>query len=84
MNEDTLVEAITFAQNALKEANLTYEKAFWRSFKEKVQVELIKFTIEESVINYVRDNFSKWNKEAIKNLQKSERATQLKDVAKKW
>ena len=28
MNEDTLVDAISFAQNALKEANLSYEKAF--------------------------------------------------------
>ncbi|MFY9088746.1 polyribonucleotide nucleotidyltransferase [Arcobacter aquimarinus] len=82
MNEDTLVEAITFAQNALKEANLTYEKAFEEVSKEKVQVELIKFTIEESVINYVRDNFSNEIKEAIKKLAKSERATQLKDVAK--
>ena len=26
MNEDNLVEAIAFAQSALKEANLTYEK----------------------------------------------------------
>ncbi|AXX95102.1 polyribonucleotide nucleotidyltransferase [Arcobacter ellisii] len=82
MNEDTLVEAIAFAQNALKEANLSYEKAFEEVSKEKVQVELIKFTIEESVINYVRDNFSNEIREAIKKLAKSERATQLKDVAK--
>ncbi|MGE4383957.1 MAG: polyribonucleotide nucleotidyltransferase [Arcobacter sp.] len=82
MNEDTLVEAIAFAQSALKEANLSYEKAFEEVSKEKVQVELIKFTIEESVINYVRDNFSNDIREAIKKLAKSERATQLKDVAK--
>ena len=82
MNEDNLVEAIAFAQNALKEANLTYEKAFEEVTKEKVEVELIQFTIEESIINYVRDNFSSEVKEAIKKLAKSERATQLKDVAK--
>lgn len=82
MNEDTLVEAISFAQDALKEANLTYEKGFESSSKEKVEVELVQFTIEESVINYVRDNFSNEIKEAIKKLAKSERATQLKDVAK--
>mgnify|MGYP001316421380 FL=1 len=72
MDEDALVEAITFAQNALKEANLTYEKAFGEVSKEKVEVELVKFTIEESVINYVRDNFSNDIKEAIKKLAKSE------------
>ena len=82
MDEDALVEAIAFAQNALKEANLTYEKAFEEVSKEKFEVELVKFTIEESVINYVRDNFSNDIKEAIKKLAKSERATQLKDVAK--
>ena len=82
MNEDNLVEAIAFAQSALKEANLTYEKAFEEVTKEKVEVELVQFTIEESIINYVRDNFSSEVKEAIKKLAKSERATQLKDVAK--
>jgi polyribonucleotide nucleotidyltransferase len=82
MNEDMLVEAIGFAQDALKEANLTYEKGFEAVCKEKVEVELVKFTIEESVINYVRDNFNSEIKEAIKKLAKSERATQLKDVAK--
>ena len=72
MNEEMLVEAIEFAQNALKEANLTYEKGFEAVCKEKVEVELIEFTIEESVINYVRDNFSSDIKEAIKKLAKSE------------
>jgi polyribonucleotide nucleotidyltransferase len=82
MNEDMLVEAISFAQDALKEANLTYEKGFEAVCKEKVEVELVQFTIEESVINYVRDTFSSDINEAIKKLAKSERATQLKDVAK--
>ena len=82
MNEDTLVEAISFAQDALKEANLTYEKAFETASKEKFQVELVEFSIEESVISYIRDNFSNEIKEAIKKLAKSERATQLKDIAK--
>ncbi|QKE28719.1 polynucleotide phosphorylase [Arcobacter acticola] len=82
MDEDMLVEAIGFAQNALNEANLTYEKGFEAVCKEQVEVELVQFTIEESVINYVRDNFSTEIREAIKKLAKSERATQLKDVAK--
>ena len=82
MDEDMLVEAIGFAQNALKEANLTYEKGFEEVCKEKAEVELVQFTIEENIINYVRDNFSSDIKEAIKKLAKSERATQLKDVAK--
>ncbi len=82
MTEDILVEAIGVAQEALKEANETYEKGFEEASKEQSNVELVEFTIDESVINYVRDNFSDDIKNAIKKLAKSERATELKDVAK--
>lgn len=80
--EDELVNVIAFAQNALKEANLTYEKAFEQVSKEVVNVELVEFTIEESIISYVRENYSANIKEAIKKLAKSERAVELKEVAK--
>ncbi len=80
--EDELVNVIAFAQNALKEANLTYEKAFEQVSKEVINVELVEFTIEESIINYVRENYSSNIKEAIKKLAKSERAVELKEVAK--
>lgn len=82
MNEDSLIEAISFAQNALKEINITYEKAFEEVTKTKVEVELIEFSVEEKIISYVRDNFSNEIKNAIKKLAKSERATELKEVAK--
>ncbi|WP_418180683.1 polyribonucleotide nucleotidyltransferase [Aliarcobacter lanthieri] len=80
--EDNLVDAISFAQDALKEANITYEDSFEKACKEKAQIELVEFTIDDKIISYVRDNFSNEIKEAIKKLAKSERATQLKDVAK--
>lgn len=82
MNEDSLIEAISFAQDALKEINVTYEKAFEEVTKTKVEVELIEFSVEEKIISYVRDNFSNEIKNAIKKLAKSERATELKEVAK--
>ena len=82
MSEDDLVEAIGIAQTALNEANTTYETGFENVCKEQANVELVEFTIEESIINYVRDNFSDDINNAIKKLAKSERATELKDVAK--
>ena len=82
MTEDELVEAIAVAQKALYEANKTYEDGFEGVCKEIKDVELVEFTIDEEVINYVRDNYSSNIKEAIKKLAKSERATELKDVAK--
>ena len=82
MNEEQLVEAIAFAQEVLFEANTTYENGFEIACKEMKEVELVEFTIAEEVISYVRDNFSSDITEAIKKLAKSERATELKDVAK--
>lgn len=82
MNEANLVEAIGVAQKALYEANTTYEAGFETACSEIKDVELIQFTIEEEVISYVRDNYSDNIKDAIKKLAKSERATELKDVAK--
>ncbi|RXJ60206.1 polyribonucleotide nucleotidyltransferase [Candidatus Marinarcus aquaticus] len=82
MSEDELVEAISVAQTALKEANETYEVGFESVSKEMAQVELVQFTIDEAIIEYVRENYTENIKQAIKKLAKSERATELKDVAK--
>jgi polyribonucleotide nucleotidyltransferase len=82
MSEDELVEAILVAQNALKDANIAYENGFKAASKEVVTVELVEFTVEESLINYVRNHYTSNIKEAIKKLAKSERATELKEVAK--
>ncbi len=82
MNEAELVEAIGVAQVALKDANTTYETGFESACKEEAVIELVEFSIDETVINYVRHNFSDEIKNAIKKLAKSERATELKDVAK--
>ena len=82
MSEDELVEAILVAQNALKEANKVYESGFKEACKEVVNVELIEFTIDSSLITYVKENYTPQIKDAIKKLAKSERATELKEVAK--
>src|SRR5574344_1780175 len=51
MEEDVLVEAISFAQNALKNANTSYEKEVESVCKDKYDAPLVEFTIEESVIS---------------------------------
>ncbi|AXK48846.1 polyribonucleotide nucleotidyltransferase [Aliarcobacter trophiarum LMG 25534] len=82
MEEETLIEAIAFAQEALKKANLSYEENFEKACKIEAKVELIEFSIDKEVINYIRDNFSNDIKDAIKKLAKSERAVELKELAK--
>jgi len=77
-----LVEAIAIAQAALKEANEAYEASFENVSKEEKVLELVSFSVDESVISYVRDNYTTQISEAIKKLAKSERATELKDISK--
>ncbi len=77
-----LVAAIAIAQAALKEANEAYEASFENVSKEEKILELVSFSVDESVISYVRDNYTAQISEAIKKLAKSERATELKDISK--
>ena len=82
VNETNLVEAIAFAQKALFEANSAYEAGFEEACKDMKEVELVEFKIPEEVIVYVRNTYSSNITAAIEKLAKSERATELKDVAK--
>ncbi len=82
VNEANLVEAIAFAQKALLEANTAYEAGFEEACKDMKEVELVEFKIPEEVIVYVRNTYSSNITTAIEKLAKSERATELKDVAK--
>jgi len=82
MAEDELVDAIALAQKSLNEINTTYESGFQSVCKEQVEVDLLCSSLEDEVLNYVRDNFSAQIKEAIKKLAKSERASDLKTIAK--
>ncbi|XOB60725.1 polyribonucleotide nucleotidyltransferase [Campylobacterota bacterium DY0563] len=83
MTEDELVNAISVAQNALKESNETYEIGFESISKEIKDVELVEFTIDTKVIDYVKEKYFEDIKFALQRLAKSERATELKDLAKK-
>ena len=82
MNEEELVEAISVASNAIKEATDTYETGFKDIVKESKEVELITHSVEKSTIEHVRSNYSDEINNAIKKLAKSERAVELKEVAK--
>jgi polyribonucleotide nucleotidyltransferase len=80
-SEDRLIEAINKASDALKISNETYIKGFEAICKEKIEVKLVTTTIENTLIDFVREKYSQNIKEAIKKLAKSERSIALKDVA---
>ena len=82
VDEDRLLDIIEFASNSISHSTSIYEKSFANIAKEIKDVELITTTIDTSLIDYVRDNFTNDIKNAIKKLAKSERAVELKLVAK--
>ncbi len=82
MSEEALVEAIGIASSCLKTSNETYEEGFEIACKHMKKIDLIATNVDEKIINYARDNYASNIKKAIKKLAKSERATQLKDLAK--
>ncbi|PLY11367.1 MAG: polyribonucleotide nucleotidyltransferase [Arcobacter sp.] len=83
MSEDELVEAIGVAQKALYEVNSTYESGFENVCKEMKEIELVEFSISKDLISHVQEKYLNDVKDAVKKLAKSERATELKDLAKK-
>ena len=82
INEDDLIDIIAFAQTKINEANSAYETGFKVVAKQVAEVKLVEFTIETSLIEHVRNNYNTQVQSAIKKLAKSERATELKEVAK--
>ncbi len=81
MVEDNLLDAIALASSAIKEYSSTYEAAFKEISKENAKVELREYTIDQSIISYVKDNFSDDIKGAVSKLAKSERSNSLKLIS---
>ncbi len=82
LNEDDLMSAITLASDVLNETNKIYEDSFALAKAPIQDVELVKHTISDELIKYVKDRYTLDIKEAIKSLAKKERAVELKEVAK--
>jgi polyribonucleotide nucleotidyltransferase len=82
MSEDELVEAIGIAQEYLKIANNTYEEGFESASKKSVDVELRTTKVDQKLVEFIRENYIENVKFAVSKLAKSERSTQLKDLAK--
>jgi len=83
LNEDELIEAIEVANEALKEANISYEKAFSTIAKDVKKLDLDNKNIDEKILQELRKKYGKEIKEALAKLAKSERANQLKELSEK-
>jgi polyribonucleotide nucleotidyltransferase len=83
INEDELIDIIKIASEHLVTVNRTYEQSFEIAKKEKTTVTLLEKNISDELLNYVKSNYKNETVDAISKLAKKERASELKDLAKK-
>ncbi len=81
-SEDKMVEAIEFAGKAILRASSAYEEAFSAHKKEDANLELKPEIENENVAIYIKEFYASDVKNAINQMAKSERASELNKIAK--
>ena len=81
-SEEKMVEAIEFAGKAILRASSAYEEAFSAHKKEDANLELKPEIENENVAIYIKEFYASDVKNAINQMAKSERASELNKIAK--
>ncbi|HEB9436842.1 TPA: polyribonucleotide nucleotidyltransferase [Campylobacter jejuni] len=81
LSEDEILEALNLAQKAILNGSNAYEEAFSKHEKNS-QIELKNEIEYPEILAFIENNFQKQIKEAIKQMAKSERASELNKIAK--
>lgn len=81
-SEDTMLEAIEFAKNAILKGSNAYEEAFVNLKKPEAKIELKAEFDNENISVYIEKFYKDEVKSAINKMAKSERATELNQIAK--
>ncbi|WP_295146967.1 polyribonucleotide nucleotidyltransferase [uncultured Campylobacter sp.] len=81
-SEDKMVEAIEFAGKAILRASSAYEEAFSAHKKDDANLELKPEIENENVAIYIKEFYASDVKNAINQMAKSERASELNKIAK--
>lgn len=81
LSEDEILEALNLAQKAILNGSNAYEEAFSKH-KKNSQIELKNEIEYPEILAFIKNNFQKQIKEAINQMAKSERASELNKIAK--
>lgn len=81
LSEDELLEALALAQKAILNGSNAYEEAFSKHRKQE-ELELKGENENSQLITFIKNNFDEAIKNAIFQMAKSERASELKKIAK--
>ena len=80
LEEDELLEIIDIAQTAIEQATIEYEVGFKSAKKEEIEVELAEEKEDESLYNFIAENYFDAVAEAVQSMAKSERSQELQNV----
>ncbi|ECH3615205.1 polyribonucleotide nucleotidyltransferase [Campylobacter jejuni] len=81
LSEDEILEALNLAQKAILNGSNAYEEAFSKH-KKNSQIKLKNEIEHPEILAFIENNFQKQIKEAINQMAKSERASELNKIAK--
>lgn len=81
LSEDEILEALNLAQKAILNGSNAYEEVFSKH-KKNSQIELKNEIEHPEILAFIENNFQKQIKEAINQMAKSERASELNKIAK--
>jgi polyribonucleotide nucleotidyltransferase len=82
IGEVELIEAIDSASQNIMETNKIYEESFDFAKLDICDVELKENKVEDSLIEYVRENYLPQIEDAIKTMAKKERSSELSNISK--
>lgn len=80
LDEETLLEAIGTAQQAISDATNSYHKAFMPVSREPLSLELFDEKVDKDLYGYIEKNYQSAVEKAVQSMAKSERSTALKKI----
>jgi len=83
LDEETLVDAIALAGEAINKATQNYVEAFTALVREPLTLEVTEDKVDEELYAYIENNYANDVESAISHMAKSERSTELKKIRTK-
>jgi len=83
VDEDTLVEAIALAGEAIAKATAAYSEQFIPLVRPALELTFAEDKVDESLYSYIEEHYAVEVEAAISHMAKSERSTELKKVRTK-
>ena len=83
LGEDEMIEALKIALDGIKEGSSVYKESFASYKKPEKTAQIIEEKVHRGIYEYIKSNFKQSVEEALFKMSKSERAGELKEIAKK-